>query len=331
MPDALSKTIPIWCTILNRALFPSTPHPLHTPPNVVSPTEKSQIESLLPSFLASFLALHPTLPSSLTKPLRPLWITHDDPLPASAMAASASFHPVVCCTSSRRVVGTEISEAGYIQGAGDDTENWALGLTAPVFWAHRDELLGTAEADLPGVIASLLASSDAREGVRSDLTQVAPRLLVGTLAVEREPLLEEGACVVALLGRVTEKTGWVKGLSHLEVGLGRSKAGSRQLREGLPMVCEFVERYLARGTEGGKKVVLLCETGKDISVGVALALSCWCFDDGGDVRTDEGGRKTFTKSFIRVRLGQIMTAMPEANPSRATLQSVNSFLMDWRK
>lgn len=333
MPDALSKTIPIWCTILNRALFPSTSHALHVPPNVVSPTEKSQIEALLPSFLASFLALHPDLPSFLTKPLRPLWITHDDPLPASTMA-SASFHPVVCCTSSRRVVGTEISEAGYIQGAGDDTENWALGLTAPIFWAHRDELLGTAEADLPELIASLLASSDAREGVKSDLTQVAPGLFVGTLAVSREPLREEGACVVALLGKVTEKAGWVKGSSYLEVGLGRSKAGSRQLREGLPVVCEFVERYLARSAEeGGKKVVILCETGKEISVGVALALSCWCFDDGGNVRSGEGGggTETFTKSLIRVRLGRIMTAMPEANPSRATLQSVNSFLMDWRK
>lgn len=337
MPDALSKTIPIWCTILNRALFPSHPHPLHTPPNIVSPTEKSQIESLLPSFFTSFLALHPNLPSlrlHLTKPLRPLWITHDDdddPLPAAAV--SASFHPIICCTSSRRVAS---EEAGYIQGAGDDTENWALGLTAPIFWAHRDELLSTPEPELPELIASLLASSDAREGVRSDLTQVAPGLLVGTLAVSREPLLlDEGACVVALLGKVTEKAAWVRSSSHLEVGLGRSKAGSRQLREGLPMVCEFVERYLARSTagEGGKKVVLLCETGKDLSVGVALALSCWCFADDGNVRPDGsgGGSEAFTKSFIRVRLGRMMTAMPDANPSRATLQSVNSFLMDWRK
>ena len=36
------------------------------------------------------------------------------------------------------------------------------------------------------------------------------------------------------------------------------------------------------------------------------------------------------KDIIRVRMGRIATAVPEANPSRATLQSVNSFLMDWR-
>jgi tRNA A64-2'-O-ribosylphosphate transferase len=43
---------------------------------------------------------------------------------------------------------------------------------------------------------------------------------------------------------------------------------------------------------------------------------------------DESAR--FTKSLVKIRLGSIMTTFPEANPSRATLQSVNSFLMDWR-
>jgi tRNA A64-2'-O-ribosylphosphate transferase len=339
MPDALSKTIPIWCCVLNRALFPddTSCHPLHAPPHVVSSSEKSQMESRLPEFLASFLALHPNLPSlrrHLTKPLRPLWITQDDQLsPTLTSHVTASFHPVVCCTSSRRVVGTEIGEAGYIQGAGDDTENWALGLTAPIFWAHKAELLRTPEPELPALIASLLVSSDAREGVRSDLVPVAPRLLVGTLAVSPGPLLAEGACVVVLLPKATEQTAWAQSSSHLEVGLGKSKAASRRLREALPTICEFVSRYLARSTEEEKEVVLLCETGKDLSVGVALALSCWCFDDDGNFCLGEKSRssETFNKGFIRVRLGQMMTAMPEANPSRATLQSVNSFLMDWRK
>jgi tRNA A64-2'-O-ribosylphosphate transferase len=79
-----------------------------------------------------------------------------------------------------------------------------------------------------------------------------------------------------------------------------------------------------------KKVVVLCETGKDLSVGVALAVYCWCFDDAGNVRQDDK-EVSFNKAAIRVRLGHIVTALPEANPSRATLQSVNSFLMDWRK
>ena len=49
MPDALSKTVPIWCAVMNRFLFPqsNTSHRLHTPPNVVSKSEHTQIENVL--------------------------------------------------------------------------------------------------------------------------------------------------------------------------------------------------------------------------------------------------------------------------------------------
>ena len=61
------------------------------------------------------------------------------------------------CSASKRVHGAEISAGGYIQGAGDDSESWALGLTPPLFWAHKDELLRRNEEDIPGLIAELLA------------------------------------------------------------------------------------------------------------------------------------------------------------------------------
>jgi len=52
MPDALSKTIPIWCAVINRAIakkFPSRILPewetnLFTPPGSVSRQEHHQIE-----------------------------------------------------------------------------------------------------------------------------------------------------------------------------------------------------------------------------------------------------------------------------------------------
>jgi tRNA A64-2'-O-ribosylphosphate transferase len=120
----------------------------------------------------------------------------------------------------------------------------------------------------------------------------------------------------------------------LEVGIGKGKGASRLLRDALPRICEFVLGYLRRSEarEGGsqKKVVVLSESEKDLSVGVALAVYCWCFDDDGSVRLDDK-EVSFNKAAIRVRLGHIITALPEANPSRATLQSVNSFLMDWRR
>lgn len=55
MPDALSKTIPIWCAVLNRALFPTETdyHPVQLPPNYLGKSEESQIESRIDGFVSS--------------------------------------------------------------------------------------------------------------------------------------------------------------------------------------------------------------------------------------------------------------------------------------
>ncbi|KAL2179125.1 tRNA A64-2'-O-ribosylphosphate transferase [Thermothelomyces heterothallicus CBS 202.75] len=359
MPDALSKTVPTWCAVLNRALFPSLAdsHELYTPPNAVSASEASQIAALLPGFVSSFLSLQVDLAPLRARlggrPLRPFWVTQEDDLSVLAdgpLGAAhrrrdgdgdlAGFHPVVCCTASRRVVGTgtEAGEAGgYIQGAGDDTENWALGLTAGIFWRWKEDLLAAGEGELPDLIGELVAREDRerRGGGGGVLKEVVKGkgLFVGLLGAE----VGEEACVVRLVPKVTEREGWVKGKRCLEVGIGKSRAASRLLRDALAQVCEFVLAYLREPDLVGKDapqkkaVVVLCETGKDLSVGVALAIYCWCFDDAGNVREDDGTEVSFNKAGIRVRLGHIVTAFPEANPNRATLQSVNSFLMDWRK
>lgn len=53
MPDALSKTIPIWCAIINRALFEhhAPAHELCTPNDVVGESEHAQIQARLDGFL----------------------------------------------------------------------------------------------------------------------------------------------------------------------------------------------------------------------------------------------------------------------------------------
>ncbi len=62
IPDALSKTVPIWCCVMNRALqqkysldvsnWDST---LYTPPKSVSKQENTQIEAILDAWVASLL------------------------------------------------------------------------------------------------------------------------------------------------------------------------------------------------------------------------------------------------------------------------------------
>lgn len=65
------------------------------------------------------------LAAQLKKPLRPLWITRDTPLPAKGVPRFEDFHAVVLCTASGRVEGAEVAGGGYIQGAADDSEGWA--------------------------------------------------------------------------------------------------------------------------------------------------------------------------------------------------------------
>jgi tRNA A64-2'-O-ribosylphosphate transferase len=275
------------------------------------------------------------LREKVRKPLRPVWRTGDDELLERGDIdgeRARGFYPVVCCTSSRRVVGAEMSEGGYIQGAGDDTENWACGLTAQVFWENVDELLGAPEGELPGIIERLVKEQGEKCTGRG-LRRVTDRLYVCALPAEESD--SSRTCLIKLVSATTEKEIWLKSKSEMEIGIGKSKTAGRNLRHALPTICEFVKKFLELNTTTSEEAtepgaIVACETGKDLSVGVALALDCWCFDEDGRLRQDVE-MTSFTKTAIRVRLGRIMTAMPDANPSRTTLQSVNSFLMDWTK
>ncbi|KPM41285.1 hypothetical protein AK830_g5332 [Neonectria ditissima] len=331
MPDALSTTLPIWCTVINLALLPSHPSSpiLHLPPSF-SPSTHAQITALLPQFLASLQALNLNLPSCLTKPLRPVWVTPGSSLPDSAASIFEDYRPVVCCTASRRVVGSEMDEAGYVQGAGDDTENWACGLTPPVFWEHLDELISASEADLPDLITRLVSAHSAEkkdDGTRKELTRhisVCPLPLAADPATPTEYR-------IALTPETTSPESWVRSPTHLQIGIGKSKTASRNMRTTLPEICTLVAKFLTETSEDApRRIVIACESGRDLSVGTALAISCYLFDDEGDFR-DPGTNTSFTKTLIKSRLGSIMTTYPEANPSRSTLQSVNSFLMDWQR
>lgn len=332
MPDALSKTIPIWCCVLNRVLFPgqSDRHSLYTPPNVVSRSEHSQMEARIPDFVESFrsLGLDPETCRHLGKPLRPVWITQESQL-VPTDTVFEDYHPVICCTSSRRVIGGEMSEGGYIQGAGDDTENWALGLTPPVFWAQEKRLLSTPEADLSDLVIALV-SANPEQSSPSGPKQLSPSLFVGPLTQE---LSSSFTCTIVITSKSTDPSTWIKSPSQMEVGLGKHKLASRNLRSALSQIFEFARTAISAcqdaaptRNEDRPTVLILCESGKDISVGISLAFLCRLFDDAGGVIANPEG-VNINKSIIKVKLSRIMTAFPEANPSRATLQSVNSFLM----
>ncbi|PHH83297.1 hypothetical protein CDD82_2267 [Ophiocordyceps australis] len=343
MPDALAATVPIWCAVLNRLLLPDCPLSTHLflPPHLL-PSTHASISALLPCFLASLRALNLESLPVLSKPLRPLWITpqddallhcHQAPEGSSAPLLFDDYRPIVCCTASRMVRpgGAEAEQLGYIQGAADDTENWAHGLTPLLFWQHVHELLATPEADLPTLISSLASDPDGQATLAAPLHHLTPHISVTTLPLDAPS--SSSLCRIELTPSPSPRDSWIRSSTYLQAGLGRSKAASRSLRLALPDLCAFAASFLQQQSmakeQNEPRVVVACESARDLAVGVALALSCQLFTDNGQLRVP-GDHVVFTKPLVKTRLASIMTAFPEANPSRQTLQSVNSYLMDWR-
>ena len=161
-PDALSKTVPIWCAVLNAALAAFRGAAVAEAcagaslslPTWVADSEAAAIQQRLPGMLDTLLSLGADvagLAAALHRPLRCLWLTQASPLWALPDAASLPFTPIICVSASapmlghgqRRVSGDAASFV-YVPGAGDDEECWSGGLTAQLFARHRAELLAAA-------------------------------------------------------------------------------------------------------------------------------------------------------------------------------------------
>ncbi|KAH5535459.1 hypothetical protein HBI27_172210 [Parastagonospora nodorum] len=329
MPDALSKTIPIWCCVINRAVFGAEgQHAMYTPPQAVSSSEHAQIASRIDGFVAHFLDICkpkiPELRKKLQKPLRPIWITQQSSLPESPPAYT-DFHPIVLCTASRRVQGAEASEGGYIQGAADDHEAWSHGLTPPVFWKHKALLMSTSEEDAPDVVAKLL-EEESQNSTYSTATLVKPTTSLYISPSQNVDLNRFDvvvSCTPEPLSSASLKEARIK--HYLPLKCQSGKLGSRDLRNELPVLQGFLSSL---PVVSSLKVLVTCPTGKDLSVGTALAILCLHTDESGhiDLSTRRGAAE-INKNFIKQRLSWITTSNPALNPSRTTLQSVNSVLL----
>ena len=289
----------------------------------------------------------------LKKPLRPLWVTPELSSPSQGDITTA-YNTVLCCTASRRVIGAEASENGYIQGAGDDSEGWANGLTPAVFWNHKDQLLSTTEEDMPDLIQRLIRNCP-DPGDSDAMRLGSTSLYIGTIINTSTPELYDGIIVCSNVSpsepSPKPRDARKEGARILHFRCSDGKLGSRALRSHLPLLLPFVRSLTI--DDKPPKILLVCSTGNDLSIGVALAMLCLLFDDDCMLTlytsdypsaisagwllpsltkawTDNfkfETSKAIDKSIIRRRLTYITTAKPDANPSRSTLQSVNAFLM----
>ncbi|KAL9224080.1 hypothetical protein vseg_000150 [Gypsophila vaccaria] len=180
-PDSMSKTIPIWTCVLNRAIQryrdrihkdKNINHVDENPSDVnhetseeasvdwdcslhlplfISKTEKASIESRLEEFTARLEesgADIASLATSLRKPLRPLWISQKSVIWLNEVPDhdSWNFTPIILVSASSQEGfvqqrGSTEFSWNYIPGAGDDEESWSRGLTPALYWRHVYDLI----------------------------------------------------------------------------------------------------------------------------------------------------------------------------------------------
>ncbi|KIY51789.1 initiator tRNA phosphoribosyl transferase [Fistulina hepatica ATCC 64428] len=338
IPDALSKTIPIWCAVVNRAVALRYPDEkcakwdkaLYTPPGVVSAQEHSMIEAQVDNWAKALASSTYAIPL-LTRSLRPIWVT---PSTSVFPVLSEAYCAVVCVSASRRVdLGWERRSEGfaYVQGAGDDHELWGMGLTPDLFWAHRIQILSATRADINDLVKGIVDAAGPAF-TRSQPTPVLP--------VSGRIQLAAIADVLDVVGRLPEHGS--EGIAYILVSVTPlsipdgphalilhvdKKLAARQFREHvLPQSMVFTRVALLRGDH----VCIACESGSDLSVGIALAALQMFFDDEGHVvvgKHDRSASNMASKTSIGRRLEWILATRPQTRFPSTTRKRVNEFLL----
>jgi len=198
------------------------------------------------------------------------------------------FHTVVCCTASRRVDAPDAADAAYIQGAGDDSEGWARGLTPGLFWANYEDLLETEGDEALALMMERLVKTtrSRRDAGGGGATLIKPTrgFHVGALEDIQAAGMEKYDCVMVCSDMALEwlDERWGKKVLHLNCGAG--KLGSRDLRRELSKVAGFITARVP-AAKTGPAILVACPSGRDLAVGVALAVLCLFFDRDGTFST----------------------------------------------
>lgn len=291
-PDALRRTVPIWCVVWNSVLFPERTETCEFQALDLDPSEVAQITARIPAFVRELQGLGLDLNAireRVQRPIRCVWVVQ----PSEAWEWRGCFEDVVtriererrqgdvnvlvCCSASKRVLGAEMSEDGYIQGAGDDSEGWSHGLTAKVFWDNKNDLMNADEAedDVEDLIVKIVSEAK-KKGVGSSAVLISPTselYLSASNDVKHDVVAESFDMVIDCNANELEAK------NSLCLGCREGKLGSKMLRDKLGTVKMKVRELFQKSAR--TKILVTCSTGRDLSIGVILVVLCCFFDDQG--------------------------------------------------
>ncbi|KAE8210329.1 hypothetical protein CF327_g5777 [Tilletia walkeri] len=357
MPDALSKTIPIWCAVLNRASALSHPESgadrvkdsdsLVTPERLVSRSEHEQMDSRVDLWAKALMESDLSVPR-LHGSLRPFFVTTDTDLDGLAEEISASkaqeppgrprtgsFIPVILLSASHAPSQADLSSSSprldnrgldydYVQGSGDDEENWSEGLTPFLFWDPEchDRILGAGRGvEIEGVVREVVSrTQDTRKAGKQEdgRKEVVPTngreerevgrtgIFLGVVPPskgaqeewEKDVMGRYGLVVQCDgVGSVEEAVAQIRERDEVRLvrlGFKQGKAGAGPFGHFLPVILNALISRLCRGdsrqddgveVEVGSTKILLCDmTGHDLAPSLAVALLSACFGPGPDRR-----------------------------------------------
>ncbi|RCI01688.1 hypothetical protein CU098_010189 [Rhizopus stolonifer] len=327
IPDALSKTIPIWCATLNRALAKGRPDwdtQFHSLPSAVSRSEHAQIEARIDSFVDKLVQSSIDLESleQLKKPLRPIWLTPQsyDALSPPVFDQETPFYPVICLSASEAVASGYQSRPGYlyVQGSGDDQEAWSLGLTSLLFWEHHATILANASTCEQAVRDIVALSRQEATKQEAEFTTIQPTLLgIGNHA--------SGLCwqdFDVIINCSEHEHAENKGReNYLHLPVPEGKKGQIVFGSSIQKAIDFVREPLLNQ----KRILVHGRTGKDYAVGLLLSILVYFYDLQGQWVRDTKPR--VDKKTIQHQLVRIIANWDKASPSRTTLKRVNTYFM----
>ncbi|KAK9456311.1 tRNA A64-2'-O-ribosylphosphate transferase [Dipodascopsis uninucleata] len=346
MPDSFSKTIPIWCAVINAAIFESDNKEsikyLFTPPNAVSSSERAQIEFLLPQWIKQFHSSGVDISDLRNrmncKPLRPLWVTPEHNIPET-IPQFTGFYPIVLCTASKMVLDGQERRNGYtyVQGAADDHEEWTTEkLTPDLFWKNKQLMEAVSDGEIEQLVAEITIGNNRVTPLSATLSDEADMSSISNTGIYIGRRIHERADedfiktmkaleidTVIDVSTATDIPSSQK-LKVFHSGLPEGKKGSKLFRTVLPKILQFYDEHGI----SKNRIGIFCDTGGDLSVGIALAIMSLHYDDNGS-KLPKDVKHPVNKDLITKRLTTIV-CQRKVNPSRATLLSVNSVLMGWK-
>eukprot|EP00919_Chromeraceae_sp_WS-2016_P005067 GHVR01011978.1.p1 GENE.GHVR01011978.1~~GHVR01011978.1.p1 ORF type:complete len:438 (-),score=96.93 GHVR01011978.1:73-1350(-) len=177
-PDAFTRTIPYWISVMNTALHNSPHTEMQFHPSVPD-YEAERLMSMIPYSVemvnkvvpASTLA---SLRNRIKHPMVPLFVSPSGVTEGQHFGRTLSYNgsqPLVLLSSS--CVERIYTDSGlrYVQGGGDDEEAWSRGLSATLFWRHSEKLLAFKDPDTLELYVDQLVTSIDCDWSRTSIRQ----------------------------------------------------------------------------------------------------------------------------------------------------------------